>query len=64
MIGAFYSLRIVKLMYMDAPTSELTLDSSRGTRWVVSGTAILILVLGLVPAPLMNLCARAIAASM
>jgi NADH-quinone oxidoreductase subunit N len=63
-IGAFYYLRIVKLMYMDSPTSEITLDPHRGTRWVVSGTAILILVLGLVPAPLMNLCARAIAASM
>jgi NADH-quinone oxidoreductase subunit N len=63
-IGAFYYLRIVKLMYMDAPRGEITLDPHRSTRWVVSGTAILILALGLVPAPLMNLCARAIAASM
>jgi NADH:ubiquinone oxidoreductase subunit 2 (subunit N) len=31
---------------------------------VVSATAILVLVLGLVPAPLLNLCARAITASM
>jgi NADH-quinone oxidoreductase subunit N len=63
-VGAFYYLRIVKVMYMDPPAGEITLDSRRGTRWVVSATAILVLLLGLAPAPLMNLCARAIAASM
>jgi NADH-quinone oxidoreductase subunit N len=63
-VGAYYYLRIVKLMYMDAPASELTLDTRRSTRWVVSATAILVLILGLVPAPLLNLCARAITASM
>jgi NADH-quinone oxidoreductase subunit N len=63
-IGAFYYLRIVKLMYMDAPTSEITIDPQPGTRWMLSATAIATLALGIVPAPLLNLCARAIAGAM
>ncbi|HUL57578.1 MAG TPA: NADH-quinone oxidoreductase subunit NuoN [Usitatibacter sp.] len=63
-IGAFYYLRIVKLMYMDAPAGEITLDAQPGTRWMLSATAVATLALGIVPAPLLNLCARAIAGSM
>ena len=63
-IGAFYYLRIVKLMYMDAPAGEITLDAQPGTRWMLSATAIATLALGILPAPLLNLCARAIAGSM
>jgi NADH-quinone oxidoreductase subunit N len=63
-IGAFYYLRIVKVMYMDPPAGEITLDARRGTRWMVSAAAIATLVLGIVPAPLLDLCARAITASM
>ncbi len=63
-VGAFYYLRIVKLMYMDEPAGEITLDVRRDARWVLSAVGIATLVLGIVPAPLMNLCARAIAASM
>ena len=63
-IGAFYYLRIVKLMYMEAPTTEITLDPRADVRWVLSANGLAILVLGLVPAPLMDLCARAITASM
>jgi NADH-quinone oxidoreductase subunit N len=63
-VGAFYYLRIVKLMYMDEPAGEITFDDRRAARWVLSATAIATLVLGIVPSPLMDLCARAIAASM
>jgi NADH-quinone oxidoreductase subunit N len=63
-VGAFYYLRIVKLMYMDAPAGEITLDSRADMRWVLSINGLAILVLGIVPAPLMDLCARAITASM
>jgi NADH-quinone oxidoreductase subunit N len=63
-IGAFYYLRIVKLMYMDAPTTEITLDSHIETRWVLSASAVLTLALGLAPAPLLDLCVRAIAGAM
>ena len=63
-VGAFYYLRIVKLMYMDAPVGEITLDPRPDARWVLSATGLLTLVLGIVPAPLLNVCVRAIGASM
>jgi NADH-quinone oxidoreductase subunit N len=63
-VGAFYYLRIVKVMYMDAPAGEITIDPRADTRWVLSASAIITLVLGVLPSPLMDLCARAITASM
>jgi NADH-quinone oxidoreductase subunit N len=63
-VGAFYYLRVVKVMYMDPPAGEITLDPGRGTRWVLSASAIATLVLGILPAPLMDLCMRAITASL
>ena len=63
-VGAFYYLRIVKLMYMDEPTTEITIDPRADMRWVLSANGLAILVLGILPAPLMDLCARAITASM
>jgi NADH-quinone oxidoreductase subunit N len=64
LIGAFYYLRVVKLMYMDAPRGELTLEPRADARWLLSATAIATLALGIVPGPLLDLCARAITASM
>jgi NADH-quinone oxidoreductase subunit N len=63
-VGAFYYLRIVKIMYMDAPACELTLDPRADTRWVLSATAVATLFLGILPGPLMDLCQRAITAAM
>ena len=63
-IGAFYYLRIVKLMYMDEPVGEITIDPRADTRWVLSITALATLALGILPGPLMDLCMRAITASM
>jgi NADH-quinone oxidoreductase subunit N len=63
-VGAFYYLRIVKLMYMDAPTTEITLDARTDTRWMLSATALATLILGLIPSPLVEICSRAIAATM
>jgi NADH-quinone oxidoreductase subunit N len=63
-IGAFYYLRIVKLMYMDGPAGEITIEARQDLRWALSANALAVLVLGVLPAPLMDLCARAITASM
>jgi NADH-quinone oxidoreductase subunit N len=63
-VGAFYYLRIVKAMYMDAPAGEITLDARADAGWVLSATGIAVVVLGVLPAPLMDLCVRAITASM
>jgi len=64
-IGAFYYLRVVKLMYMDEPAgSEPPLAGRGDMRVVLSVNALAVLLLGIVPAPLMDLCARAITASL
>ncbi len=63
-IGAFYYLRIVKLMYMDEPVGEITIDPRADARWVLSITALATLALGILPGPLMDLCVQAITASM
>ena len=63
-IGAFYYLRIVRLMYMEAPAGEITLDARAEPRLVLSVTGLATLILGILPAPLMDLCVRAITASM
>ncbi len=63
-VGAFYYLRIVRLMYMEAPAGEITVDAHRETRWVLSASCVATLVLGILPAPLLDLCVRAVAASM
>jgi NADH-quinone oxidoreductase subunit N len=63
-VGAFYYLRIVKLMYMDPPPAEMTIAPRADMRWVLTATALLTLALGAFPAPLLDLCVRAITASM
>jgi NADH-quinone oxidoreductase subunit N len=63
-VGAFYYLRIVKIMYMDAAPPQLTIGPRADMRWVLSAAAIVTLALGVFPAPLLDLCVRAITASM
>ena len=64
LIGAFYYLRIVKLMYFDAPTdAALAVPASAGhgeMRLLLSMNGLLLLALGLLPQPLMSLCFVAI----
>jgi NADH-quinone oxidoreductase subunit N len=59
-IGAFYYLRVVKLMYFDAPRDTAAIEASNGFRWVLSANALLVLVLGLLPGWLLQLCASVI----
>ncbi|MGE5616772.1 MAG: NADH-quinone oxidoreductase subunit NuoN [Bacillota bacterium] len=63
-VGAFYYLRIVKLMYMDEPVGDITIDPRPDMGLVLSVNGLAILALGILPAPLMDLCTRAITASM
>jgi NADH-quinone oxidoreductase subunit N len=63
-IGAFYYLRIVKLMYMDEPAGEITIAPRADMRLLLSANALAVLALGILPSPLMDLCARAITASL
>jgi NADH-quinone oxidoreductase subunit N len=64
LIGAFYYLRVIKTMYFDEPVDQSPIVASFGFRSVLSLNGALVLVLGLLPAPLMALCASAIATSL
>ena len=63
LIGAFYYLRIVKLMYFDAPVDTAPITASPDARVVMSINGLAILALGIVPQPLMAVCIHAIGAS-
>ena len=60
-IGAFYYLRIIKVMYFDAPaeTATLTLPQDVPLRWLLSINGLALLALGLYWGPLIGLCYRA-----
>ena len=60
LIGAFYYLRVVKVMYFDAPITATTVSAPADVRAVLSINGLLVLVLGIVPGGLMTLCAQAI----
>jgi NADH-quinone oxidoreductase subunit N len=60
-VGAFYYLRIVKLMYFDAPANEVPRPIRHsGARVLLGLNAAAVLVLGLLPGVLLDLCARII----
>jgi NADH-quinone oxidoreductase subunit N len=60
-VGAFYYLRVVKLMYFDAPPENLPATlRPLGPRFVIGVNAAAVLALGIVPAPLLDLCSRLI----
>jgi len=62
LIGAFYYLRLVKVMYFDAPTQTAAIEAGADARSVLSLNGALVLALGIVPGGLMGLCAQAISA--
>jgi NADH-quinone oxidoreductase subunit N len=64
LIGAFYYLRIVKVMYFDAPITATTVSAGNDVRVVLSLNGALILILGLLPGGLMALCAKAIVSTL
>ena len=60
-IGLFYYLRVVKVMYFDAPADDtpLALPADRSFRWSLSINGLALLALGLVWSPLLEWCYRA-----
>ena len=60
LIGAFYYLRVVKVMYFDEPVTATTVSADTDVRVVLSLNGLLVLVLGIVPGALMALCADAV----
>ena len=60
LVGAFYYLRVVKVMYFDEPITATTVSAPLDVRVVLSINGALVLVLGLLPGGLMAVCARAV----
>jgi NADH-quinone oxidoreductase subunit N len=56
-IGAYYYLRIVKLMYFDEPTASDPLVANSAFRFVLGLNGLAVLALGLFPGMLLALCA-------
>jgi NADH-quinone oxidoreductase subunit N len=61
LVGAFYYLRVVKVMYFDAPSGSAgPITAPFEVRAVLSLNGALLLILGIVPGGLMALCANAV----
>ncbi len=60
LIGAFYYLRVVKVMYFDDPVTATTVSATLDVRLVLSTNGLLVLVLGIFPGALMALCANSV----
>lgn len=64
LIGAFYYLRVVKVMYFDEPTDPAAVPEAGGARVLLSVNALAVLGLGILPGGLMALCAEVIQRSL
>lgn len=60
-VGTFYYLRVIKLMYFDPPAGDApATQRSTGVRVVLAVNAAAALILGLLPSGLLDLCSRLI----
>jgi NADH-quinone oxidoreductase subunit N len=64
LIGAFYYLRIVKLMYFDAPESHAPIILGQDTTLLISVNSLGVLLLGVLPGTLMSVCAVSVQQSL
>ena len=59
-IGLFYYLRVVRLMYFNAPHDRTPIQPEMGMRVMLGTNALAILALGLYPGALMTVCVAVI----
>jgi NADH-quinone oxidoreductase subunit N len=57
-IGAFFYLRVIKLMYFDEPTDAIGIQAGGAMRTVLSANGLAALALGIFPSALMEICSR------
>ena len=55
-VGAFYYIRVVKLMYFDEPVTEATIDAPVDFRAAISLNGIMMLGLGIFSSSLIAIC--------
>ena len=63
LIGAFYYLRVVKVMYFDDPLDASPISASADLKLVLSANGLAIAVFGLMPSQLIESCVAALAGS-
>ena len=63
LVGAFYYLRIVKLMYFDDPTDTAPIVARGDNQVLLSANGLALLLFGILPQPLMGLCVVALSQS-
>ncbi|MCW5603306.1 MAG: NADH:ubiquinone oxidoreductase subunit N, partial [Burkholderiales bacterium] len=64
LVGAYYYLRIVRLMYFDEPRDTTPIAPRPDVRLLMSANGLAMLVFGILPQPLMAVCLHAIEASL
>jgi len=64
LIGAFYYLRVVKIMFFDEPADSAPITATTDMRVLLSLNGVAIAVLGLMPQTLMSLCAYSLLGSL
>ena len=64
LIGAFYYLRIVKLMYFDAPESHAPITIQPDSGLLISANGLAVLALGILPGTLMSVCSVSVRQSL
>jgi len=57
LIGAYYYLRVVKIMYFDQPTDTSPIEAPLNMKVLASANGLAVAVLGIFPQALMSLCA-------
>ena len=60
LVGAFYYLRVIKVMYFDEPITVTQVSASLDVRGVLVVNGALVLILGVFPDPLLELCSTSI----
>ncbi len=63
LVGAFYYLRMIKVMFMEEPADTAPIASDRAAHALLSVNGLALLFLGLAPGALMTLCLNAMKAS-
>ncbi len=56
-IGAYYYLRVIKVIYFDKVEEHAPIEAKTDMRWLISINALVLLIMGIFPSTLMELCA-------
>lgn len=64
LVGAYYYLRVVKVMFFDEPTSSEVIEAGLVTRTILSGNILALAALGIFPSLLMQICVVVMQASL